>query len=188
MDIEPWMIWTTVIILAVIVIILLYNRFIFLKNKVAETFNAIDIFLAQRFDALTNIAESVAAYTDHEKEVFMEVTKLRQRYDTESNNEKIKTVNEASRLISGLQIQVENYPELKASENYLHLQKTIYDLEEKISASRRTYNARVNQYNNWTQSFPMKIMASMMNLEKKELLQIEEAKKQDVNIRSILRG
>ena len=117
MNIEPWMIGTAIAVLVLLWALFTYNRFISLKNSIEESFKHIDITLAQRFDSLTRIAETIAAYTKHEKEVHTEVTKLRSQFDNQNENEKVKTSNELSRLVSGLQVQVENYPELKANEN-----------------------------------------------------------------------
>lgn len=89
-------------------------------------------------------------------------------------------------MVSGLSIQVENYPDLKASANYMHLQRTINDLEEKLSASRRTYNANVNRFNSMIETIPTNIFANMMGFEVKTMLEIEEAKKADVSMKSLL--
>src|SRR5699024_9510435 len=119
--------------------------------------------------------------TDHEQEVLENVTRLRQEFMNQSDNEKVKKSNEARELVNGLNVQVEAYPDLKANENYLHLQKTVNELEAQISATRRTYNARVNQYNNWTQQIPMVFAARLMGFPKRELLHIDEQKKEDVD-------
>lgn len=188
MNIEPWMIGTAIAVLVLLWALFTYNRFISLKNSIEESFKHIDITLAQRFDSLTRIAETIAAYTKHEKEVHTEVTKLRSQFDNQNENEKVKTSNELSRLVSGLQVQVENYPELKANENYLHLQKSINELEERLAASRRTFNARVAKFNTMLQQFPTNLFKFFMKLEKRELLHIDNSKKQDVDIARILRG
>lgn len=183
MDIEPWMLWTGGVLL---LLIIFYNRLIYLRNKVRETFKGIDVYLEQRFDALTKLAETVASYTDHEREVLERITELRSGFAHLSDNEKVKKTNEASALSRG--INVESYPELQASSNFLHLQKSVYDIEEKLSAARRSYNARVIQYNTWTQSFPVVLFARIIGFTRKEMLEVEERKKQDIDLRAILRS
>ncbi|RXZ84096.1 LemA family protein [Paenibacillaceae bacterium] len=174
-----------VILLAVIII---YNGLVSARNNVREAFAAIDIYLQQRFDALSKVAESVVAYAQHERGTLNEVTRLRNQLGSMNDDEKVNAYHKMDRLVEGLNVQVENYPDLKASANFVHLQKTVNDLEEKLSASRRTYNARVNTYNTKIQMFPTNIFASMMNFEPKQLLIVDEAKKQDVDLASLLRG
>src|SRR5699024_3313680 len=127
---------------------IMYNRMITMRNKVKEAYRTIDVSLENRFDTFTNMAETVAGYTDHEREVLENVTKLRNQFamlQGDDDNGKIKQTNAASRLLDGMNVQIEKYPELKADELYLGLQKTINQMEERLAASRRTYNARVNR-------------------------------------------
>jgi len=183
MNLEPWMIVSGVILLVLIVI---YNRLVFLRNKVKETFKNIDVYLEQRFNTLTKLAQTVAGYSEHEKEIHITISKLRRGYSVQSDDEKVRRSNEAARLVNGFTI--ERYPDLKASKNFLQLQQTVNHLEEMISASKRTYNARVNQYNTWTQRFPIVLFARLLGFPKKEFLQIEEYKKRDVDLYKMLRG
>lgn len=178
------------IIVAAITISIMYNRMITMRNKVKEAYRAIDVSLENRFDTFTNMAETVAGYTDHEREVLENVTKLRNQFAMVQNddNEKIKQTNAASRLLDGMNVQIEKYPELKADKMYLNLQKTINQMEERLAASRRTYNARVNTYNTWIQRIPIVILAKMMNFQPWELLEAPEEKRENVDIGSILRG
>lgn len=187
MHMEPWMYWVGGLIL---LIVILYNRLIYLRNKVNETFKSIDVYLEQRFDMLTKLAQAVASYTDYEGDIMEKITKLRTGFDNPdlSNNEKVKKSNEAGQMVEGLRAQFERYPDLLASNNYLQLQRSINEVEEKLSASRRAYNARVNQYNTWTQSFPIILFARILGFPKREMLQVAEYKKQDVDMRSILRS
>ncbi|MFS0725543.1 LemA family protein [Paenibacillus sp. 1P07SE] len=183
--------WASIIIGAVIVIgiISIYNTLIAARNNVQEAFAAIDVFLEQRFDALSKAAEAVAAYTEHERETMNSIVSLRNQVQlARTSDDKVHAYAEMEGLAGGLRVQAEAYPQLQASANYVHLQKTINDLEEKLSASRRTFNARVNRYNTLIETFPLNLLAAMMNFRRKELLETAAAKKQDVDLRSILRG
>ena len=178
--------------IAVIVLIYLfasYNGLITMQNRIKESFAAIDIYLEQRFDTLTKTAEVVVSYAKHEKETFTKVTELRQGINPSmSDEQKIATYNQMEKLLGGINVQVENYPELKANENYLQLQRTINDLEEKLSASRRTYNANVVKFNTMIETIPTNIFARRLGFTQKGLLEIEERKRSDVNMGSLLRG
>src|SRR5699024_6469722 len=138
----------------------------------------------------TNMAETVAGYTDHEREVLENVTKLRNQFAMVQNddNEKIKQTNAASRLLDGMNVQIEKYPELKADKMNLNLQKTINPIEGKLDPTHPTYNARVNAYNTWIQHNPILILANMINFQPWELSEAPEDKRENVDIGSILRG
>ena len=126
MSLEPWMIWAGLVIIVLLIIIsipvALYNKLIVLRNRIDQAFGAIDISLERRFDALTNMAEVLAKYTDHESEVYSNVAKMRSGYQGQTNDEKVKKSNEASRFVSGLRIQREAYPQLMADKQFLHLE------------------------------------------------------------------
>lgn len=185
------MVYVIIGIIAIIALylILSYNSLIRVRNRVRESFAAIDIYLQNRFDALTKIAESVVSYAKHERGTFEEIVKLRQQLDSGLSDEaKVQTYNELEAKLGAFNIQVENYPELRASENYMQLQRTINDLEEKIAASRRTYNANVMKFNTMIETIPTNLFAGAMGFSKKSMLEIEEAKKADVDMASLLRG
>lgn len=196
MDFDSPILWVLILIIAIfivaaIIISIMYNRMITMRNKVKEAYRAIDVSLENRFDTFTNMAETVAGYTDHERDVLENVTKLRNQFAMlkgDDDNGKIKQTNAASRLLDGMNVQIEKYPELKADELYLGLQKTINQMEERLAASRRTYNARVNKYNTWIQRIPVVILAKVMNFQTWELLEAPEEKRENVDIGSILRG
>lgn len=196
MDLGSPVLWVLILIILIVVIAaimlsVMYNRMVTMRNKVNEAYGAIDVSLENRFDTFTNMAETVAGYTDHEREVLENVTRLRNQFamvKNDDDNEKIKQTNAASRLLDGMNVQIEKYPELKANDLYLRLQKTINHMEERLAASRRTYNARVNTYNTWIQRIPVVILAKMMNFQTWELLEAPEEKRENVDIGSILRG
>lgn len=177
-----------IIVLLLLYMVLLYNNLIRMRNRVRESFAAIDVYLQNRYDALTKIAETVVSYAEHERGTLEKIVSLRSRLaGSATDEEKVDTYNQLEQVVSGLNVQVENYPELKANENYIHLQRTVNDLEEKLSASRRTYNANATRFNTMIESIPTNLFASMLGFQKSSLLEIEEAKKADVNMRNLLR-
>lgn len=186
---------TVVIIIVIILVIVLiyllsaYNGLISMQNRIKESFAAIDVYLEQRFDTLTKTAEVVVSYAKHERETFQKITELRQGITPATTDEqKIATYNQMEKMLGGINLQVENYPELKANENYLQLQRTINDLEEKLSASRRTYNANVVRFNTMIETIPTNIFARRMGFSQKNMLETEERKRSDVDMGSMLRG
>jgi LemA protein len=179
------------IIVAIIALYLIisYNRLVNMRNRIKESFAAIDVYLQNRVDALTKIAEAVIAYASHERDTLDQVTRLRTSLsNSQSNEEKLKTYAELDKTLGSINIQAESYPELKANENYIHLQRTTNDLEEKLSASRRTYNANVTSYNTMIAAIPMNLIAGPFGFNAENLLEIEESKKADVDMKSLLRG
>jgi LemA protein len=178
--------WTIVLIaIVVIYVIVVYNSLIGLRNRIKESFSAIDVYLQNRFDSLTKVAEAVVSYAKHERETLAEVTRIRAGIDSnaQSLSDKIKAYSDLDKALQRINIQAENYPDLKASKNYLHLQHTINDLEEKLSASRRTFNANVAAYNTKIASFPALIIARLFGFKPESLLEIEESKKVDTTLK-----
>ncbi|HLU22429.1 MAG TPA: LemA family protein [Bacillaceae bacterium] len=175
-------------VLIAIIIISTYNRFISLRNRVKEAFRAIDTYLEQRFDQLTKLADAVASYTDHEKSTHTRLAEIRSGYHAMSSDEKIKVAKEVENLESRLKLQIENYPELKADGVYLNLMRSITDIEEKLSASRRSYNANVYKYNTKLEHFPSNLFGTMMGFKKAEMFEATEEKRQDIDLRGRLGG
>ena len=179
------------VVVAVIIIFLIstYNILVGKRNRVKEALAAIDVYLQNRFDALTQIAETVVAYAKHEKETLVQVTSMRQQIASlPASADKVAQFEKLEAGLRSINVQAEAYPELKADQNYLHLQRTINELEEKLSASRRTYNANVTDYNTSISSIPTNLVAGMFNFKPEQLLVISEEKKADVDIKNILRG
>lgn len=178
-----------IVILFVLYFIVTYNQLIQMRNRVKESFAAIDVYLQNRFDALTKVAESVVSYAEHERETLENVTKLREGMKNGQDvSERMNAYTEMEKTLHSINIQAEAYPELKASENYMQMQRTINDLEEKLSASRRTYNANVTSFNTKISSFPTNIFAGALGFKQETLLKIEASKKVDVDLKSILKG
>ena len=170
-----------VIIVALIVVIAIsYNDLVVCRNKVKEQWSGIDVQLERRFDLIPNLVETVKGYAKHEEETLTNLTELR----TSWNN--AKTVEEKGNLNSNLNSALksiyavaENYPELKANENFLQLQTELKNTEDKIASTRNSYHDTVNTYNTKLETIPSNIIASVFNFEKAELFKLEneEARK-----------
>ena len=171
------------IIILIIVFVIWYISIINKLNrtivKIDEADSGIDIALTKRYDVLIKMMDVVKAYTKHEKETLFEVIKLRQNMTLDEK----KAVNhKMSNNFDKIQIIAENYPELKSSENYQTLQKSIIEVEEHLQAARRMYNANVSIYNQMIVSFPTSIVANSKSMKKKDFFEVEEIKKSDVKI------
>lgn len=181
--------WIVIAVIAVVlvVIILIYNSLIVKKNRVASVFSTIDVMLKKRYDLVPQLVETVKGYVKHERGLLKRITELRSKAAVGrlSDNQAVVLNNELTKLLSRLFIIVENYPQLKANENFMHLQRTLTELEEQISAARRAFNAAVNDYNNAVEMFPTNIAASMMGYSRKNYFEIaeDERKTIDVNIK-----
>lgn len=174
------------IIAIVVVVLVLLIWFIAVSNKlnkaivkIEEADSDIDVALTKRYDVLTKMLDTVKGYAKHEKEVIIETIKLRKGMSISEKNEANNKMDEA---FGKLNVVAENYPDLKASENFKTLQLSISDVEEHLQASRRLYNANVSRFNQMIVTFPTTIVAGMKGLKKKDFFEAEEIKKQDVKI------
>ena len=169
------------ILIAVVVIsiIVMSNNLNKALVKIDEASSGIDVALTKRYDVLTKMIETVKGYAKHEKEVLFDVVKIRKGMTIEEKNEANKQMDEA---LSKINVLAENYPDLKASENFKTLQDSITDVEEHLQAARRLYNANISAYNQMIVTFPISIIAGTKGLTKREFFVAEEHKKQDVEI------
>jgi len=166
------------IIVAVIVlwIILNYNRLIILRNRTKEAWSDIDVQLKRRYDLIPNLVETVKGYASHERGVFEKVTEARTRaMGARSMKERGEAENMLSSTLKSLFAVAENYPDLKASTNFLELQRELRDTEDKIQAARRFYNTNVRDLDTKIESFPANIVASIFGFKQIEFFEIEEA-------------
>ncbi len=178
-------IWIFIGIVAVIAIygIAVYNSLVSLRQKVSEAWSDIDVQLKRRYDLIPNIVETVKGYATHEATVFEDVTKARsQAISATGLQEQAEAENMLSGTLKSLFAVSENYPELKANENFLELQRELSDTENKIQASRRFYNGVVMSLNTKIESFPDSVIASIGKFEKKEYFEIAEAEKENVKV------
>jgi len=178
-------------IVAVVVILLvpffLYNSLVGHKNNVEQAFSAIDVQLKKRFDLIPNLISTVKEYMNHERGTLENITKLRAQAmnPNVSGDEKVKITNELSRSMGGIMVAVENYPDLKANQNFLELQSSLNEVESQLSAARRSYNAAVTAYNNAVEMFPTNIMAGFMSYQTKEVLETPEQERKNPNVKDL---
>ena len=174
---------TILIIIAIfiIVILTLYNNLVKARNKVRQAESGIDVYLNQRFDLIPNLVECVKGYSKHEQTIFNEIAKLRADYQNKKND--IKSAENLNNKMNQLIAVGENYPELKASEQYLNLQKTLTKLESQLQAARRIYNAEVTNYNDKVTLVPSNIVARMFGFKEENLFEIEDYKRENINIK-----
>ena len=169
----------SIIVIFIFSIIFTYNRIIKLQNKVKSSESGIDIYLNQRFDLIPNLVECVKGYTKYEEELLENVVKLRKSY---SENKSLKNASELNNSLNKVIAVAENYPELRASEQFLNLQNNLVKIESQLQAARRIYNMDVQRYNSAIQTIPNNVIAGMFGFEEKEFFQIEEYKKENINI------
>lgn len=180
------------IVLAAIALIaiMVYNGLIRKKNEVDNAFGGIDVQLKKRYDLIPNLVATVQQYASHEKELLEKITQLRAKAigGNLSNDEKVDLDNRISGALRSIMVSVENYPDLKASENFLNLQRSLNEVESQISAARRAYNAAVTDFNNGIETFPGNLMAGMMGLTRKQVFEIPEAERQNVNVKDLFKS
>jgi len=174
------MIWlyALIAIVAVIVIfvIVAYNSLIVLRNRINNAESQIDVQLKRRYDLIPNLVETVKGYARHEKEVFENVTKARSALlKAKTMPQKAKASNMVTDALKTLFAVAENYPKLRANENFMMLQEELSGTESKIAYSRQFYNDTVLSYNNSIQRFPTNTIANMFNFKQREFFEIEEA-------------
>jgi len=166
------------VILAAVVLwaIFAYNRLITFFNRAKEAWSDINVQLKRRYDLIPNLVETVKGYAGHERELFEKVTEARTRaMGAKTIQEHSEAENVLSSTLKTLFAVSENYPQLKASENFLELQRELRDTEDKIQAARRFYNGQVRDLNIKIEVFPAKIIASLFSFKKMDFFEIEEA-------------
>ncbi len=171
----------------VFVLILMYNSLVSKKNQVANIFASVDTQLKKRYDLIPNLVASVSQYMEHEKSLLSEVTRLRSEANKPniSHGHKMALDAKITSALGSIMVAVENYPDLKANENVMHLQSTLNELEEQISAARRAYNQAVTDYNNAIEMLPTSFMALAMNYTKKELFEITKDERQSISVKDL---
>jgi len=178
------------IIVAVIIVavIALYNGLIRLKNRVDEAWADIDVQLKRRYDLIPNLVETVKGYASHEKETLDRVIQARnsamQAHDSDNMDAKLQAENALSSTLKSIFALSEAYPDLKANQNFLELQRELTDTEDKIQASRRFYNGNVRDFNTKLQVFPTNMIGKMLGFSDRKFFEITEAKeKEPVNVK-----
>ena len=173
-----------VLVVVIVILVILRNSLIAKKNQVINVFASIDTLLKKRYDLLPNLISTVKTYMQHEKSLLTEITEIRAQAVSGqiSDDEKVDLDNKMSRMLGGIMVAVENYPDLKANQNFLQLQGALNEVEEQISAARRAYNAAVTSYNNAVEMFPTNIIASAMSYRQKKVFEISERERKNVEV------
>ncbi|MCJ7581713.1 MAG: LemA family protein [Candidatus Aminicenantes bacterium] len=170
-------IWIILIILAVVAVFLvgIYNGLVQLRNRCENSWAQVDVQLRRRYDLIPNLIETVKGYAQHEKETFQNVTEARTKA---MNAGSVKDQGQAENMLSGalksLFAVSENYPELKANQNFMMLQEELAGTESKIAYARQFYNDTVMKFNTKQQVFPSNIIANMFSFQEREYFEIEE--------------
>jgi len=153
-----------------------YNRLVTLKNRTDESWSDIDVQLKRRYDLIPNLVSTVKGYAAHESGVFEKVTEARTRAMSADGapHDRIDAENALSGTLKSLFAVAESYPDLKANQNFIELQKELSDTENKIQSARRFYNANVRDMNTRVESFPTNVMASMFGFGTREFFELEE--------------
>lgn len=165
------------VIVGVIVLILIamaigaYNKLAISKKKVENAKSSIEVYYQQRFDLIPNLVDTVKGYAKHEKEMFEKIAELRSEY---AKTKDIKVGDELDGRINSVLAIAENYPELKASANFLELQKALEKVENQLQAARRFYNSEVTAYNTLCTTIPTNIFAGMYGHKEVELFKITD--------------
>ena len=171
--------WTTIAIIAVMVLyfIALYNGLIARRNQVREAWATVDTQLKRRYDLIPNLIETVRGAAKHEKETLDAVTQARNAAMAANGPADADAQNKLTETLKSLFAVAENYPDLKANQNYLELQRELADTENKIQATRQFYNTVVMGLNNQIEQFPSNIVAKMFNIVPEKLFEIDEVEK-----------
>lgn len=180
------MIWLWIILIIIVLwLVLSYNGLVQLRNRAQEAWSDINVQLKRRYDLIPNLVETVKGYATHESSVFEDVTKARSQAMQATGPAKADAENALSGTLKSLFAVAENYPQLKANENFLSLQNELTDTEDKIQAARRFYNGMVRDLNTKVQVFPTNIFAGMFGFTKMDFFgnDLTDAEKAPVQVK-----
>lgn len=172
-----------ILVLLIAYLLICYNSFVKLNNKVKEAFSTMDVYLKKRWDLIPNIVETVKGYAKHEKETLEEVINLRNSsYDKMNDSTKVDLNNKISQGLGKLMAIAESYPELKASENFKDLSNQLSKVEDDIANARKYYNGAVRIYNNKVEMFPSNIFAGLFGYKSKEMFEANTSERENVKV------
>ncbi len=172
-----------IVILTIFYFVYLYNRFVSLRNHIDEALSSIDIQIKRRYDLIPNLVEIVKGYAAHEKETLERVIQARNlTQNARTMKEKAQAENLLTETLKNLFALSESYPDLKANQNFLELQRTLTEIEENILQARRYYNAEVRDFNILCEAFPSNILAALFVFKKREFFEIREGERENVKI------
>ncbi len=182
---SPFLITILVIIVAVVLyVISAYNKGITLRNYVREAFSTMDVYMKKRWDLIPNLIESVKGYMEHEKGLLSELTELRTKnYADMSMGEKLQTNMQLGTIVPKLLAVAENYPNLRASENFNTLMNDLSSVEEDIANARKYYNGTVRTLNTFTEVFPSNIICNIFGFKPEKLFEIDDSERQNIKVK-----
>ena len=184
---EGWMI-ALIVIGAIVLLVLLflgttYNSLVSLRNKVKDQWSQIDVLLKRRTDLIPNLVETVKGYVSHEQDVLKKITELRNKnYSGLSDAEKMNLNSELGFGLAKLIAVAENYPDLKANQNFSNLMQELSLIEEDIANSRKYYNGNVREFNTFIQLFPTNIIAAVFGFKEEKLFEIDDKQRENVKV------
>ena len=173
----PFLIVLGVVVLVALGAVVSYNRFVSQKNLIRDAWANIDTELRRRYDLIPNLVETVKGYASHEKEVFENVTRARAMATAATGSPADQAAAEGPFVAAMRQLfaVAENYPELKANQNFLALQQELANTEDRLQTARRFYNSNVRDYNRRVQSFPSAVIANMFHFKEEQFFEVDEA-------------
>ena len=164
-----------ILVILVLYVIITYNKFVTLKKQMNNSYSVIDVYLKKRFDLIPNLVNTVKGYTNQEQAVIDSVTDARAKLaGANSVGEKANADQELSTALSNLLVVVENYPDLKSSQNFINLSDELAGTENRIATARKDYNDAVKEYNTKIKRFPTNIVSGMFGYGEKEYFQASE--------------
>jgi len=173
-----------VILFFILIGIVYYNSFVTLKNKVKESWSSIDVQLKRRYDLIPNLLETVKGYASHEKEILEEVSRVRSAgIGANTVLSQAQAENEITNTLTKLFAVVENYPDLKANQNFMDFQQSLSQIESEIQMSRRYYNAIVRDFNTAIEKFPGVLFARIFNFRVFDFFEILDSEKENVKVK-----
>lgn len=177
------MFFILLLIIVGLIVLIIYNTLVQKRNRVDSTFAGIDVQLKKRYDLIPNLVETVKGYMQHEQKLLTRLVELRQTpYKDMTIEQKDEMDTAMHSLIEGLHVSIERYPDLKASELAMHLQRTLNETEEQIAAARRSFNAAVLSYNDSLQTFPSNLIAGWMGFSSRSFFEAELDERENVKI------
>ena len=181
-----WLVWVLVALLAVIILMFIYyfNKFVLLSNRIDNSLSQIDVQLRKRADLVPNLIETVKGYAKHEKGIMTSVTEARKALvGAKDIVGKVKAGDKLQAAIGRLFAIAENYPQLRANENFLQLQQELSAIEDKVAYSRQYYNDTILDFNNSIKVFPGKAFASLFSIKERPFLQITSEERKPVKVK-----
>ena len=168
------------LVILVLFVIVEYNMMVKLKKQMNNSYSVIDVYLQKRFDLIPNLVEVTKGYANYEKDILSKITEYRTSYNQNKDKESLNKLNDE---YNNLMLVVENYPDLKASEQFLQLQKSLSKVESELQAARRIYNTDTTKYNTKLSVFPSNIIANIFGFKEGELFELEDRAVQGANVK-----